>query len=214
MQAKLLRVLQEKRFERVGGHESIEVDVRVVAATNKNLEKEVREGRFREDLFYRLNVIKIDVPPLRERPEDIPLLVTHFLNKYTRPNEPPKKMAPEAMERLLAYRWPGNVRELENAIERASVTTVGDTIEPEKLPPRVTGIANEERPRFEIDLKHPLPHYLKQATEQIEKQYILKALEKSRGNVGRCAELCGLSRRSVSGKISQYEIDKYPFKST
>ena len=139
MQAKLLRVLQEKRFERVGGHESIEVDVRVVAATNKNLEKEVKEGRFREDLFYRLNVIKIDVPPLRERPEDIPLLITHFLNKYARPNEPPKKMSPEAMERLLAYRWPGNVRELENAIERAAVTTVGDTIHAEKLPPRITG---------------------------------------------------------------------------
>jgi len=213
MQAKLLRVLQERRFERVGGHESLEVDVRVVAATNKDLEKEVKENKFREDLFYRLNVIKIDVPPLRERPEDIPLLITHFLTKYARPNEPPKKMAPEAMERLLAYRWPGNVRELENAIERSSVTTGGDTIGPDKLPPRITGMHQEERPHFEIDLKHPLPHYLKLATEQIEKQYILKALEKCRGNVGRCAELCGLSRRSVSGKISQYEIDKYPFKS-
>lgn len=214
MQAKLLRVLQEKRFERVGGHESLEVDVRVVAASNKNLEKEVREGRFREDLFYRLNVIKIDIPPLRERPEDIPLLITHFLNKYARTNELPKKFAPEAMELLLGYKWPGNVRELENAIERAAVTSVGDSINMEKLPPRVTGSPDEEKPRFEIDLKHPLPFYLKQATEQIEKQYILKALEKSRGNVGRCAELCGLSRRSVSGKISQYEIDKYPFKST
>ncbi len=214
MQAKLLRVLQEKRFERVGGHESIEVDVRVVAATNKNLEKEVKDGKFREDLYYRLNVIKIDMPPLRDRPEDIPLLITHFLTKYARPNEPPKKMAPEAMDRLLGYRWPGNVRELENAIERASVTTVGDTIQLDRLPPRITGMDQEDRPRFEIDLKHPLPFYLKQATEQIEKQYILKALEKSRGNVGRCADLCGLSRRSVSGKISQYEIDKYPFKST
>ncbi len=213
MQAKLLRVLQEKRFERVGGHESIEVDVRVVTATNKNLEKEVKENRFREDLFYRLNVIKIDLPPLRERPEDIPLLITHFLNKFARTNEAPKKMAPEAMERLLSYRWPGNVRELENAIERASVTTVGDTIPLDKLPPRITGLAQEEHPHFEIDLKHPLPHYLRLATEQIERQYILKALEKCRGNVGRCAELCGLSRRSVSGKISLYEIDKYPFKS-
>jgi len=214
MQAKLLRVLQEKRFERVGGHESLEVDVRVVAATNKNLEQEVKENRFREDLYYRLNVIKIDLPPLRERPEDIPLLVTHFLNKYSRPGEAPKKMAPEAMERLLAYRWPGNVRELENAIERSSVTTVGDTINRDKLPPRVTGISTDSAPRYEIDLKHPLPYYLKEATEQIEKQYILKALEKCRGNVGKCAELCGLSRRSVSGKISQYEIDKFPFKVT
>jgi two-component system NtrC family response regulator len=214
MQSKLLRVIQERRFERVGGHESIEVDVRIVAATNKNLEAEVQHNRFREDLFYRLNVIKIDMPPLRERPEDIPLLITHFVAKYARSGEPPKKVSPDAMERLLAYRWPGNVRELENAIERAAVTSVGDTIEPEKLPPRVLGSAAEEHPRFEIDLQHPLPHYLKEATERIERQYILKALEKSRGNVGRCAELCGLSRRSVSAKISQYEIDKYPFKSS
>ncbi len=118
------------------------------------------------------------------------------------------------MERLLAYRWPGNVRELENAIERAAVTSVGDTINLDKLPPRVAGTTAEERPAFQIDLKHPLPYYLKEATEQIEKQYIIRALEKSRGNVGRCAELCGLSRRSVSGKISQYEIDKLPFKET
>jgi two-component system response regulator AtoC len=213
MQAKLLRVLQERKFERVGGHESIEVDIRVVAATNKSLEALVKEGKFREDLFYRLNVIKIDVPPLRERIEDIPLLVTHFINKYARTTEQPKKVAPETMERLLAYRWPGNIRELENAIERAAVTTVGDTILPEFLPARVAGSSQEEKPRFEIDLKHPLPFYLQKATEQIEREYITKALEKSRGNVGRCAELCGLSRRSVSGKISQYEIDKYPFKS-
>ncbi len=213
MQAKLLRVLQEKKFERVGGHESIEVDIRVVAATNKSLEKEVKEGKFREDLFYRLNVIKIEVPPLRDRPEDIPLLVTHFLNKYARPSQPPKEVSPEAMDRLLAYRWPGNIRQLENAIERAAVTTVDDTINADNLPTQVVGESPEDRPKFEIDLKHPLPFYLNQATEQIERQYILKALEKSRGNVGRCAELCGLSRRSVSGKISQYGIDKYPFKS-
>src|SRR3954447_12272952 len=150
MQAKLLRVLQERRFERVGGHESLEVDVRVVTATNKDLEKEVKEGRFREDLFYRLNVIKIDVPPLRERPEDIPLLVTHFLNKYARTDEQPKRMSPEAMERLFVYRWPGNVRELENAIERAAVTTVGDTINADNLPSRVVGAPAEERHRFEI----------------------------------------------------------------
>jgi two-component system, NtrC family, response regulator AtoC len=214
MQAKLLRVLQERRFERVGGHESIEVNVRVVVATNKSLEKEVKEGRFREDLFYRLNVIKLEMPPLRERTEDIPLLVTHFLNKYVRPNEPPKKVAPEAMERLIAHRWPGNIRELENAIEVAAVTTVGDTIGLENLPARVLGSESDEKPRFEIDLAQPLPHYLRLATEQIEREYIMKALEKSRGNVGRCADLCGLSRRSISGKISQYAINKYPYKSS
>ena len=212
MQAKLLRVLQEKRFERVGGHESIDVDIRVVAATNKSLEKEVKEGKFREDLFYRLNVIKIDVPPLRSRPEDIPLLITHFLNKYARPGEPPKKVSPEAMERLLTYRWPGNIRQLENAIERAAVTTVGDTINADNLPSQVIGSSLEDRPKFDVDLSQPLPFYLQQATEQIERQYILKALEKCRGNVGKCADLCGLSRRSVSGKISQYGINKHPFK--
>ncbi len=212
MQAKLLRVLQEKRFERVGGHESIDVDLRVVAATNKSLEREVAQNKFREDLFYRLNVIKIELPPLRDRPEDIPLLITHFLEKYARPGEPPKRVSPEAMDRMLCYRWPGNIRQLENAIERAAVTTVGDTINAENLPHQVIGPGGEEKPKFEIDLKHPLPHYLKIATEQIEKEYILKALEKSRGNVGQCAELCGLSRRSISGKISQYTIDKYPFK--
>ncbi len=213
MQAKLLRVLQEKRFERVGGHESIDVDIRVVAATNKSLEREVKEGKFREDLFYRLNVIKIDVPPLRDRTEDIPLLITHFLHKYARPNEPPKKVSPEAMERLMGYRWPGNIRQLENAIERAAVTTVGDTINADNLPTQVVGTPPEDSPKFEIDLQHPLPFYLQQATEQIERQYIIKALEKCRGNVGNCAKLCGLSRRSISGKISQYGIDKYPFKS-
>ena len=212
MQAKLLRVLQERKFERVGGHESLEVDVRIVTATNKNLETEVKAGKFREDLFYRLNVIKIEVPPLRERPEDIPLLIQHFLNKYVRRNEEAKQISPEAMDRLISYRWPGNIRQLENAIERAAVTTVGGTINVENLPSQVTGTTTEEKPKFEIDLSQPLPHYLKLATEQIEKEYITKALQKVRGNVGRCAELCGLSRRSVSGKISEYGIDKLPFK--
>lgn len=212
MQAKLLRVLQEKKFERVGGHESLEVDVRVVAATNKRLEEEVAQGRFREDLFYRLNVIRIELPALRERPEDIPLLVTHFLTKYARPNEPPKKVAPAVMDKLLSYRWPGNIRELENAIERAAVITVGETIELENLPARVVSRESNDQAWFEIDLKHPLPYYVARATEQIERQYILKALEEAHGNVGRCAELCGLSRRSVSGKISEYEIDKRIYK--
>jgi len=215
MQAKILRVLQDRRFMHLGGTQEIQVDVRIIAATNVDLSTAVREGRFREDLFYRLNVICLELPPLRARRQDIPLLAAHFLKLYADENNTPvPSLAPEAMRILMDYEWPGNVRELENAIERAAVTTVGDTIGPEKLPPRVTGLPQEDRHRFEIDLKHPLPYYLKEATEAIERQYIIKALEKSRGNVGRCAELCGLSRRSISGKISQYEIDKYPFKST
>src|SRR5438876_765655 len=119
MQAKLLRVLQDRRFERVGGTESLEVDVRVIAATNRSLQRLVRQGRFREDLYYRLNVVKIDLPPLRERTEDIPLLATHFTQKYGRPGEPNKQISPAAMQVLVNYRWPGTIRELENVIERA-----------------------------------------------------------------------------------------------
>jgi DNA-binding NtrC family response regulator len=118
------------------------------------------------------------------------------------------------MEKMLQYRWPGNIRELENAIERAAVTTIGETIGVENLPPKVVGGHSQDKPHFEVDLKQPLPDLIRIATEQIEKEYIRKALEKSRGNVGRCAELCGLSRRSISGKISQYGIDKLPFKAS
>src|SRR5262249_27853671 len=135
MQAKLLRVLQERRFERVGGTTSIEVDVRVIAATNRSLQQLVKQGKFREDLFYRLNVIKIDLPTLRERPEDIPLLATHFIEKYSGPKERLKRIAPKAMEVLLNYSWPGNIRQLENAIERACVTSQHDLIQVENLPP-------------------------------------------------------------------------------
>src|SRR5207302_4006101 len=113
MQAKLLRVLQERRFERVGGTETIEVDVRVIAATNRSLQRLVKQGKFREDLYYRLNVVKIDLPPLHERPEDIPLLAMHFAQKYARPNDPARQISPEAMEVLLQCRWSGNIRQLE-----------------------------------------------------------------------------------------------------
>src|SRR5690242_17327690 len=138
MQAKLLRVLQERRFERVGGTESIEVDVRVIGATNRSLLHLVKEGTFREDLYYRLNVVKIDLPPLRDRPEDIPLLAAHFAEKYAPAGQPPREIAPQAMDLLLHYRWPGNIRELENAVERASVTAQDGVIRPQNLPPEVT----------------------------------------------------------------------------
>ena len=211
MQAKLLRVLQERRFERVGGTESIEVDVRVIAATNRSLQRLVKQGTFREDLFYRLNVVKIDLPPLRERPEDIPLLATHFAEKYCKPNESPKQIAPGAMEVLLSYRWPGNIRELENAIERACVTSRDSYIQPENLPPELTTPATPKMP-FHIDLDRPLPVLLREASAAIEQQYIRKALKKTRGNVGRCARICGLSRRSITAKITEYKIDKMSFK--
>ncbi len=211
MQAKLLRVLQERRFERVGGTEAIEVDVRVIAATNQNLAKLIEKGEFREDLYYRLNVVKIELPPLRERPEDIPLLTAHFTTRYARAGEAPKKIAPATMEMLLNYRWPGNIRELENFIERASVTARGDSIEPEHLPPDLLTPKTSPSP-FAVDLNRSLPELLREVTANVESQYIQKALQKSHGNVSRCADLCGLSRRSIAAKLAEYQIDKSVYK--
>jgi DNA-binding NtrC family response regulator len=211
MQAKLLRVLQERRFERVGGTESIQVDVRVIAATNRSLQQLVKEGKFREDLYYRLNVVKIDLPALRDRPEDIPLLASYFVQKYTQPGEQPKQISPQAMEVLLHHRWPGNIRELENALERASVTTLTGMIMPENLPPEVLAPSTPPSP-YEVDLDRPLTDLLREVCADIEQQYIRKALEKSHGNVGRCAKTCGLSRRSISAKIAEYGINKACFK--
>jgi DNA-binding NtrC family response regulator len=211
MQAKLLRVLQERRFERVGGTETIEVDVRVIAATNRSLQRLVKRGTFREDLFYRLNVVKIDLPPLRERAEDIPLLAQHFTEKYARPNESARQIAPEAMEVLLQCRWSGNIRQLENAIERACVTSRDGLIRPEDLPPELTAPQAAKLP-FNIDLERPLPDLLRDVTVDIEQQYIRKALKRSHGNIGRCAKICGLSRRSISAKIAEYKINKLVFK--
>jgi DNA-binding NtrC family response regulator len=207
MQAKLLRVLQERRFERVGGAESLEVDVRVIAATNRPLSRLVKRGTFREDLYYRLNVITIEVPPLRERKEDVPLLATHFAEKYSGDGGAPRRIAPEAMQALLNYDWPGNVRQLENAVERACVTCREGVILPENLPPEMTSPPAPRSP-LAIDLKRPLPDVLAEVIASLEKEYLRKALRKARGNVGKCAKICGLSRRSVSGKISQYSIDK------
>jgi len=171
----------------------------------------VRDGVFREDLYYRLNVVKIDLPPLRERPEDIPLLAAHFAAKYARPEEPPKQIAPQTMEVLLHYHWPGNIRELENAIERACVTSMDGVIKPENLPPEVLTPAAPRLP-YKIDLERPLTDLIKEVNADLEQQYIRRALEKSHGNVGRCAKICGLSRRSISAKIAEYEINKSSFK--
>jgi DNA-binding NtrC family response regulator len=211
MQAKLLRVLQERRFERVGGTDSIEVDVRVIAATNRSLLKLVQQGKFREDLYYRLNVVKIVLPPLHERTEDIPLLALHFTEKYARPGESPKQISPQAMDLLLQHRWPGNIRELENAIERACVTSQDNVIRPENLPPELAGPLTAKYP-FDVDLSRPLADLLREVTAEIEERYIRKALKKTRGNIGRCAKICGLSRRSISAKIGSYKIKKALFK--
>jgi DNA-binding NtrC family response regulator len=210
MQAKLLRVLQERRFERVGGTDSIEVDVRVVAATNRSLATLVQERQFREDLFYRLNVVKIELPPLRRRKEDIPLLAAHFTQKYARPGQP-FQISPDAMEQLLKYNWPGNIRQLENAIERACVTARDGSIRPENLPAELSQPVKPKVP-FRVDISRPLPDQLNELTTTFEQRYLNKLLKKCRGHVSRCAKLSGLSRRSISEKIRLYKIDKSAFK--
>ena len=211
MQAKLLRVLQERSFERVGGVESIRVDVRVIAATNRSLQQMVKDGKFREDLFYRLNVVKISLPPLRDRPEDIPLLATHFTVKYSRPGESPKQIAPAAMDLLLKHSWPGNIRELENAIERGCVTSRDPVIQVENLPPELLNPPKPNVP-FVCDVSRPLTELIDELVSNLEREYIQKALKNTHGHVGRCALISGLSRRSITKKIAEYQLDKAVFK--
>lgn len=216
MQAKLLRFLQDGRFERVGGTESLSVDCRVVAATNVDLASAVAEGRFREDLFYRLNVVTVDLPPLRERsPENIPLLVDHFLKRLQEQGLPPKRFSREAMTMLARHGWPGNVRELEHLVERVVMTTLGDEIGVDDLPPQVLSTLSDlQEPMFSLDfdLERPLPEITEELTERAERAYLVRVLETYRGRIDRCAEHCGLSRRSISEKLRRYNIDKAQFK--
>ncbi len=212
MQIKLLRVLQERRFERVGGSEPIEIDVRVIAATHQDMEKMVKDGKFREDLYFRLNVIRIDIPPLRERPEDIPVLVAHFCQKFSRSGQKPAEITPDAMEMLVKCPWPGNIRQLENAIERACVIARDGVITRKTLPPDVEGRGDGKPHPFQVDLARSLPDQLAEMTAEFEKRYLRKAMKKTRGHVGKCAEITGLSRRSITDKIAQYGINKDDFK--
>ncbi len=212
MQVKLLRVLQERKFERVGGAETIDVDVRVVAATHQSLERMVKAGKFREDLFYRLNVIRVDIPPLRERREDIPILATHFAQKYARVANQPPAVSPEAMAVLINFDWPGNIRQLENALERACITARDGVVETNHLPPELSAPQTPSKGNHSVDLSRPLPELLQGITAAFEKRYLEKALRKTRGHVGRCAKITGLSRRSVTDKIGHYNIDKSQFK--
>lgn len=211
VQVKLLRILQEHCFERVGGTKTIDLDVRVIAATNKPLARLVKRKKFREDLYYRVNVVRIELPPLRDRPEDIPLLAAHFARKYARAGESVNSLSPEALAVLLNYTWPGNVRELENVIERACVIARMRTVEASDLPPELSDPTLNRNP-FALDMTRPLSEVLHDATAWIEQRYLRKALEKAHGNVSRCAELCGISRRSLTSKIAAYGIDRAQIK--
>jgi len=206
MQVKLLRVLQDGQFERVGGVRSLSVDVRLVAATNRVLETEVKEGRFREDLFYRLNVIPIQVPPLRERADDIPLLVEHFISKFNkRLNTDVEGVSPDALAALLAHTWPGNIRELENLIERSvlltedTILTMGDL--PGLTPPNM-GRVEAPPDADEMGLKE----YVRVYTTKLERARIQRVLEEEDSNVTRASKKLGISRKSLQMKMKDYGL--------
>jgi len=204
LQVKLLRVLQEMEFERVGGAKTIRVDVRVVAASNRELKTEVEAGNFREDLFYRLNVVHLHMPPLRQHSDDIPLLVTHFIQKYARINNKEEvSIDPEVMKILLRHPWPGNVRELENVIERAVILCSNNIITVDDLPPHVAGAPETE---FNIDLLVPSHVPLPEALEKIEELMIRRALNQSGYVQVRAAELLGITKSLLQYKLKKYQI--------
>lgn len=198
MQVKLLRVLQERIVTRVGGNQEIKIDVRIVSATNRTLKKEIAEGRFREDLYYRLNVVSLEVPPLRERRDDIPLLTDHFLRKFGEQNHKEiKGVTPQAMDRLLKYDWPGNVRELMNGLERATVLARSEYIDTKDLPLSVQGEANQEEGIVTQALEN-------QPLEEIEKAAVLQTLEACGGNKSETARRLGVTRKTLHKKLKKY----------
>jgi two-component system, NtrC family, response regulator PilR len=206
MQVKLLRVLQERRFRRVGGLEELQADIRVIAATNQDLTRLVAEGRFREDLFYRINVIPISLPPLRDRREDIPLLAEHFLEKYSEQmGKQISGISHDAMELLRRHDWPGNIRELENVLERAVALEATPAILPDSLPPAVRGDA----PRVNGGVHEPLPDGgfdLEAHVKEIERGYIAEALKRAGGVQVKAAELLGMSFRSFRYYVKKYNL--------
>jgi DNA-binding NtrC family response regulator len=198
VQPKLLRVLQEGTVRRVGADRERAVNVRVVAATNRDLEKEVGEGRFREDLFWRLNVIHLHIPPLRERPFDIPLLVEHFLNKFAEASgQTPLNVTPAALAVLTAYAWPGNARELENALERAAALADGVLLTPDDLPQRVR--ANRQTGNLLARAREQ-----RLTVHELEREYIVETLRLTGGNKSRAATILGLDRRTLHRKLDEY----------
>jgi transcriptional regulator with GAF, ATPase, and Fis domain len=204
LQPKLLRAIQEREVERVGDSKPMKVDIRIVAATNTDLRQLVKEGSFREDLYYRLNVIPVRLPPLRARKEDIPLLVQHFLEKYGEENRKPHlELTPEALDLLLEYDWPGNVRELENVIERAVVLSSGPRIDVDLVPDHVRSSKRFQMPQFAIP---PEGISLHETMEQIQRQVIESALEAAGGVQKRAAELLRIKPTTLNEMIKRHEI--------
>ena len=208
-QTKLLRVLQERKIERIGSSLPIKVDIRIIVATNKDLQKQVEQSKFRDDLYYRLNVINIDMPPLRDRKEDIPSLVEHFLAKHRySATAQPAAISEEALRRLMEYDWPGNVRELENVIERAVVLSRGQIITSRELP-----FGDHEGGEGEEEGAGELPgdrSFFKKSVAQFEKDLIMKALRDAGSNRSKAAEMLGIYRRLLYAKIKEYGLEGYP----
>jgi two-component system nitrogen regulation response regulator NtrX len=203
-QAKVLRILQEKKFERVGGNKLIPTDVRVLAATNKDLEREMEEGRFRQDLFYRLNVIPLRIPPLRDRKEDIPLLVDWFIrDSALKEGEPAKQVTEEALAILTNYNWPGNVRELKNIIERLMIMTPARTISKNDLFP----LFEEVKMETSASLSELANNTFRAAKQDFERQYIVRKLREFDGNITKTAEAIGLERSNLHKKIRSYGLE-------
>ena len=229
-QAKILRVLQSGSFERVGGNQSIKVDVRVIAATHKRLEQAVAAREFREDLFYRLNVVRIHIPPLRERRDDIPLLINYFLKKFAQAqNRAPKSILPAAVELLERFQWPGNVRELENVIQRATVMAKGDVILPGDLPALISSGRPPDRTSARSPPERPVPPPAEEkpsdmaalsrtlfqwAREQeslkilpaVERELIIQALLETKGNQVQAAKLLGVTRATLRKRVEKFQI--------
>jgi len=198
LQAKILRAIQEKEIRRVGGNKTIPVDVRVIAATNIDLRRAVEEGKFREDLYYRLSVIPLHLPPLRERKEDIPLLIRHFIdkNQLKRKYNPIKSISDEAMNALLEYKWPGNIRELENVIERAVIIEESDTITLSSLPSQIrTGQMADQSEQERLP-----------SLAEVEKQHIIRVLDHTNGNITQSAKILKIDRKTLYDKIRKYNI--------
>ena len=202
MQAKLLRVLEAREFERVGGNKKIALDARIIAATNENLEEAVEKGRFREDLYYRLNVISIDIPPLRDRKEDIPLLAQHLLDNLCDELDTERKVLKQrTIEILKEYKWPGNIRELRNTLERAITISTGTEILPEHLPERI--LRNAKSHEVHQESIRPLRNVL----EEAEKDAIIAAIKDTNGNKSLAAEKLKIHRTALYKKMRKYGIE-------
>jgi len=206
LQVKLLRVLQEQSFERVGGTKSLRIDVRIIAATNRNLEEAIARGEFREDLYYRLSVIPLNLPPLRERKEDIPLLLHHFMDQFNRIRDRKlQRFSPSVLHMLMNYHWPGNVRELENLVDRVVVLRGQGIVKPEDLPEKMRTMWTPSQPAATVEIPDE-GFCLDMAVREFERELISRALKKAEGVKNKAAQLLGIKRTPLIEKLKRHSL--------